>query len=115
MSKNKIAELPTYIGDMNDLKILKLDNNPIRFPPKEVWNTDEKDRDLWLRNVKGFLRQHAERAQQQVQDTESTGGSRYDRIIYPHCSHQLITPAATVTMTTNSTMPSRKPPASSPT
>ena len=79
MSKNKITELPTYIGDMNDLKILKLDHNPIRFPPKEVWDTEDKGRDGWLPGLQMFLRQaHAER-NQSAQETES-GGSRYVQV-----------------------------------
>jgi hypothetical protein len=73
MSKNKINILPTYIGDMNDLKILKLDHNPITFPPKDIWDSDEKDKDVWLDGVKKFLRQHAERSNS-TQDSES--GSR---------------------------------------
>jgi Leucine-rich repeat (LRR) protein len=81
MSKNKINVLPTYIGDMNELKILKLDHNPIVFPPKDVLllESEEVDRDAWLENVKRFLKQHAERSNNQL-DTES--GSRY---INPSC------------------------------
>lgn len=74
MSKNKINSLPTYIGDMNELKILKVDHNPITFPPREIWDTEETDRDAWLDGVKKFLRQHAERSNS-AQDSES--GSRY--------------------------------------
>jgi Leucine-rich repeat (LRR) protein len=74
MSKNKISRLPTYIADMKNLKVLKLDHNPITFPPKEIWEAEEKDRDAaWMDSVKDFLRQHAERSKSS-QDTES--GSR---------------------------------------
>lgn len=74
MSKNKINSLPTYIADMSDLKILKVDHNPIAFPPKDVWETNEDtDRDTWLEGVKHFLRLHAERASS-TQESES--GSR---------------------------------------
>ncbi|KAL7275971.1 RAM signaling network component [Rhizina undulata] len=74
MSKNKINILPTYICEMNDLKILKLDHNPIVFPPKEILEGAEPDRDVWLGNVKKFLRQHAERSGS-MQDTESGSSS----------------------------------------
>jgi hypothetical protein len=71
MSKNKINILPTYIADMKDLRILKVDNNPISFPPKEVWDvSEEADRDAWLESVKQFLRQHAERSNS-TQESES--------------------------------------------
>lgn len=73
MSKNKINVLPTYIGDMNELKILKLDHNPILFPPKEVLENEEADRDAWLENVKRFLKQQTEKSNASL-DTES--GSR---------------------------------------
>jgi Leucine-rich repeat (LRR) protein len=58
MSKNKITTLPAYIGDMHDLKILKLDHNPLSFPPAAVLDLDgeETDRDAWLDNLKRFLR-----------------------------------------------------------
>ena len=74
MSKNRINALPTYIGDMNDLKVLKLDQNPIAFPPKDVWDSEESDRDSWLEGVKKFLRQHAERS---ASTQESESGSRF--------------------------------------
>lgn len=73
MSKNRIGVLPSYIGDMNELKILKLDHNPILFPPKDVLENEEADKDAWLENVKRFLKQHAEKPSP-LQDTES--GSR---------------------------------------
>lgn len=77
MSKNRLQVLPTYIGDMHDLKILKIDHNPIVFPPKDVLDSagDGEDfRDMRLEQIKKFLRQHAERAGS-MHDTES--GSRY--------------------------------------
>lgn len=36
MQKNFIEELPLCLADMNSLQCLKLDGNPIRFPPKEI-------------------------------------------------------------------------------
>lgn len=84
MSKNKINALPTYIADMNDLKILKLDHNPITFPPKAVWEVEDSDGEMWLDGVKRFLRQHFEKLGN-MQDTES--GSRY--AVFTACLHLL--------------------------
>lgn len=59
MSKNSITELPTYIGDMTELKILKIDQNPIRFPPRDVLDLageGEDFRDTRLDIIKRYLR-----------------------------------------------------------
>jgi hypothetical protein len=73
MSKNRLTTLPSYIADMKDLKILKVDHNPLVFPPKEIWDISEPDKDVWLDGVKRFLRQQAERSSSR-QNTET--GSR---------------------------------------
>lgn len=36
VQKNRIEELPLCLADMTSLQCLKLDGNPIRFPPKEI-------------------------------------------------------------------------------
>ena len=72
MSKNLIEELPTYIGRMQDLKILKIDHNPIAFPPKDVLELageGEDFRDTRLELIKRYLR-NAENSG--GQDEEST-------------------------------------------
>lgn len=75
LSKNKLSVLPTYIADMKDLKILKLDHNNIVFPPREIWDVEESHKDMPpIEPIQRFLRQHAEK--NATQDTES-GGSRY--------------------------------------
>lgn len=45
---------------MDNLKILKIDHNPIIFPPKEIiyFEGEEKDMLPWLNNVKSFLSTH---------------------------------------------------------
>ncbi|KAF3936457.1 hypothetical protein ABW19_dt0206645 [Dactylella cylindrospora] len=60
ISKNRIHALPNYISQMDELKILKVDSNPIIYPPPHVWQFDEEgdaDKDLWLEELKRFLRQ----------------------------------------------------------
>lgn len=36
VQKNRIEDLPLFLADMTTLQVIKLDGNPIRFPPKEV-------------------------------------------------------------------------------
>lgn len=47
---------------MPNLTILKLHHNPIVFPPKDLLAKDDAtDDEVWLEEVKRFLRQHAEK------------------------------------------------------
>lgn len=58
--------LPTYIGLMPELKILKSYHNPIVSPPADIMDHDaveQAESDAWLEGVKQFLRRHAEKAQ----------------------------------------------------
>lgn len=76
MSKNMIEHLPTYIGRMQDLKILKIDHNPIAFPPRDVLELageGEDFRDTRLELIKRYLRNAENKG---TEDIES--GSRYD-------------------------------------
>ena len=76
MAKNKLNALPTYISDMKRLKVLKVDHNPITFPPKEVWELNEDaNRDTWLEGVKRFLRRQPSEPTNSRRESES--GSRY--------------------------------------
>lgn len=36
VQKNRIEDLPLCLADMTSLQLLKLDGNPVRFPPKEI-------------------------------------------------------------------------------
>lgn len=36
MAKNRIKRLPYYMSQMTQLKVLKLDHNPLEWPPKEI-------------------------------------------------------------------------------
>jgi hypothetical protein len=60
ISKNRIETLPSYIGHMNELRILKIDHNPVVFPPPEVTAHEggEDSMDEWLVNLKGYLRSY---------------------------------------------------------
>lgn len=75
MSKNMIEQLPTYIGRMQDLKILKIDHNPVSFPPRDVLELageGEDFRDTRLELIKRYLRNAENKGKE---ETES--GSRY--------------------------------------
>lgn len=62
ISKNRIEVLPSYIGHMSELRILKIDHNPVVFPPAEITSYEggEDDMDIWLMNIKSFLRTHGQ-------------------------------------------------------
>lgn len=57
--------LPTYIGLMPDLKILKAYHNPIFFPPAAIMEreADDGEPEAWLAGVKQFLKRHEEKMQ----------------------------------------------------
>ena len=65
VSRNRIVRLPYALGEMNSLSKLKFDDNPIEFPPPEVYKASpdrstlsvegEKVKDV-CQEVKKFLR-----------------------------------------------------------
>jgi Leucine-rich repeat (LRR) protein len=40
ISRNKIERLPLSLGDLRRLQLLKFDDNPLVFPPPEVYTPD---------------------------------------------------------------------------
>ncbi|KAK4996382.1 RAM signaling network component [Elasticomyces elasticus] len=65
MSRNRIEKLPVCIGTMTNLMKLKIEDNPLSFPPPSVWAFDpgdesltegERDRIVCMR-VQRFMRQ----------------------------------------------------------
>src|SRR5437899_9575775 len=84
VQRNRIQELPLCLGDMNSLQVLKLESNPITFPPQEVLGIRETDmpsgaaseneQDVIITaQVKRFLKQKA----MDKPETESGNESRY--------------------------------------
>jgi len=59
---------------MDELKVLKLDHNPITYPPEDVigYGTFEAERDGWIDDLKRYLREHAEKPNI-VDDIEDSG------------------------------------------
>lgn len=42
---------------MSELRVLKIDGNPLVFPPKQIYEADEKVRhDEWLLKLQEYLR-----------------------------------------------------------
>jgi len=76
IAKNKIEELPVCLGDINSLQVLKLDGNPLAFPPPDVCTikdgapapANENERDSVIATqVKRFMRQQASKERQRVE------------------------------------------------
>ena len=83
IQKNIIEKLPIYLGDIGSLQVLKLDGNPLSFPPPEICtlrsdtptpsNDNEKDA-LITTQVKRYLKQIQTRERLKI---DSEGESRY--------------------------------------
>ena len=68
IARNRITRLPLALGDMTSLSKLKFDENPIEFPPPEVYKPSQdrtatsieavKERDV-CQKVKRFLKEAA--------------------------------------------------------
>ena len=58
ISKNRLETIPTYIGEMSELQFLKIEQNPIVFPPPEIVDFPGEDMEGWLSSLKSFLVAH---------------------------------------------------------
>jgi hypothetical protein len=90
LTSNKIYALPSYLTTFNNLKVFKVDQNPIEWPPKEVLGSlidndlaraeranGKKEEDLrpWIENMKSWMRQRAsdgDRVLAQSNDADET-------------------------------------------
>jgi len=85
IAKNRIKRLPTWFTSMSHLKVLKLDHNPLEWPPKEITafqttgsisgaplskqeEADEMQR--WLPALMRWLRDNRDREMEREQDRE---------------------------------------------
>lgn len=96
MQKNRIEELPLCLADMASLQVLKLDGNPIRFPPKEILTAQSmsppnggflKDSEIdevgITSQIKRFLKQKAMADKSEAEsgaDEESSEGAETPRV-----------------------------------
>lgn len=76
IAKNRIQELPVCLGDINSLQVLKLDGNPLKFPPPDVCSinanapspANENERDAVIATqVKKFMRLQSSKEKQRVE------------------------------------------------
>ena len=61
LSRNKIAVLPAYIAEFQNLRIFKVDQNPFEYPPMSVMDPngdlkDQKFMESWIESVKQWLK-----------------------------------------------------------
>jgi len=95
VQKNRIETLPLCLADMASLQVLKLDGNPVRFPPKEIlqpqassppnggFQESEIDDIAVTSQIKKFLRQKAisDRSETESGGEESSEGTETPRPI----------------------------------
>lgn len=93
VQKNRIEVLPLCLADMASLQVLKLDGNPIRFPPKEIlqpqassppnggFQESEIDDIAVTSQIKRFLKQEAiaHRSETESGGEESSEGTETPR------------------------------------
>lgn len=58
MSRNRIEVIPAYVGDMAQLQFLKIEQNPLTFPPSDIVDHSGEDMEGWLSRLKAFLSSH---------------------------------------------------------
>jgi hypothetical protein len=96
IQKNRIEDLPLCLADMSTLQVLKLDGNPVRFPPKEILQAQAttppnggivKESELSdfqvTSQIKRFLKQKAamDRSETESGGEESSEGTETPRAI----------------------------------
>lgn len=95
MQKNRIEDLPLCIADMSSLQVLKLDGNPVKFPPREILTAqsmsppnsgfpkeNEIDEVYTTSQIKRFLKQKAMADRSETEfgaDEESSEGAETPR------------------------------------
>jgi hypothetical protein len=56
ISKNRISQLPKYMGKMVNMKVLKMEHNPFSWPPLEILQPEqESDHEIWLDKLREYL------------------------------------------------------------
>lgn len=83
VQKNRIEELPLCLADMASLQMLKLDGNPIRFPPPEVFQVQGgspsmegvlKESEVTEVTVTSYLKKYLKQKQVNGRLDSDTGG-----------------------------------------
>ncbi|KAG2048777.1 hypothetical protein BDR06DRAFT_962235 [Suillus hirtellus] len=58
LSRNKITRIPGYFADFRELDVLKVDHNPIEWPPKNVMVTPDGGRE-WITFMQKWMRNNS--------------------------------------------------------
>lgn len=58
LSRNKITRIPGYFTDFRELDVLKVDHNPIEWPPKNVMGTPDGGRE-WIAYMQKWIRNNS--------------------------------------------------------
>lgn len=88
MQKNRIERLPVSMGDMNNLIVIKVDDNPLIFPPTEIWRdhpaagrpgvgASEKQMLATAARIKKWLKQQSQKNNSQRTKGDSDEELRY--------------------------------------
>src|ERR1700761_3019491 len=95
MSRNRLTSLPAYLSTFYKLTVLKVDHNPIMWPPADIMELppDSEDPTVmqgWLANVKRWLEQGGDGpANQAIQDhprLQSDSSMYAERLVGSHSS-----------------------------
>ena len=85
LAKNQLTMLPTYIAGFHNLRVFKLDSNPIVWPPSEVWSTsgvlegNEESLRSWLTSLQSWIATHAGELQHPSSEAEDVRSAFMDK------------------------------------
>jgi hypothetical protein len=76
LAKNQLTHLPEYISEFEDLRVFKLDSNPINWPPPEIWgqdivHDDDDQGQTWIRQLRSWLANNHQEVQEPEPEPES--------------------------------------------
>lgn len=81
LSRNKISRLPTYLPQFHKLEVLRVDRNPVEWPPKAIMELPgSNDLSLmkeWIQNVQNWIETESSRGQSE--DVLYHDGDSFDR------------------------------------
>lgn len=65
IARNRVTRLPEYLTDFSNLDVLKVDHNPIEWPPKPIIETDGSPSDSqamkdWILGLQRWLRENSQ-------------------------------------------------------
>jgi len=84
LGRNQIGALPTYFPKFGALNLLKIEHNPIEWPPPHVLNvaansTDPLVASRWVKSIQGWIRDHLARYGRPSMDDRRGDGTSASR------------------------------------